>query len=420
MKRAEKNWLDDALTKVIGSETREPDFESWSRKYVRQTETLTNKARKQNTVSIGFKNRWSIIMKSTTTKLASIAAIIIIAAFIGLQLTQTPVVSAAEEVFAQAAQAVKNLKSVYIKVNTRTKAHDNFELIEVDYDFVTNELWKRFNGYGSTCWRAEKSGRVVVYDSNSTTLFIKPINHGAKFNGNGGGLVGWLLGLTNIEKVLDNQIESAKKYKWDLQLTHEKDDADNEIMVVIVEAKARGDFTNDYSKNSSISESDNKRIYYFDPETKLLEGLEIYIHTNTGDVLVLEIVDIQYDLPLPESLFTLDLPEDMTWRKELENLDDEYQQMKPEEMARAFFQACADENWDESLKYYPSSKIEQKIKDYLGGLEIINIGEPFKSGRYPGWFVPYEIKLKSGHIKKYNLAVRNDNRAKRYEVDGGF
>ncbi len=420
MKRAEKNWLDDALTKVIGSETREPDFESWSRKYVRQTETLTNKARKQNCVSIGFKNRWSIIMKSTTTKLASIAAIIIIAAFIGLQLTQTPVVSAAEEVFAQAANAVKNLKSVYIKVNTRTKAHDNFELIRVDYDFVTNELWKRFNGYGSTCWRAEKSGRVVVYDSNSTTLLIKPINHGAKFNGNGGGLVGWLLGLTNIEKVLDNQIESAKKYKWDLQLTHEKDDADNEILVVIVEAKARGDFTNDYLKNKSIAASDSKRIYYFDPETNRLEGLEIYVHTDTGDVLVLEIVDIQYDLPLPESLFTLDLPEDMTWYEEPQKLNDEYQQMKPEEMARAFLQACTNKNWDEVLKYWPMTKIEQKFKEYLGGLEIISIGKPFKSGLYPGWFVPYEIKSKHGEIKKCNLAVRKDKKAKRFIVTGGF
>jgi hypothetical protein len=250
-------------------------------------------------------------------------------------------------------------------------------------------------------------------------LLIKP-NQGAKFDANVKGMVGWLLGLTDIGKVLDNQIDSAKKHNWDLLLTHEKGNAGDEIMVVTIEAKAIGDFTNDLMKNKSISESDSKRIYYFDPETNRLEGLEVYVHTDTGDVLVLEIVDIQYDLPLPESLFTLDLPEDMIWHREPQKLDDKYQEMKPEETARVFLQACTNKNWDEVLKYWPMTKIEQKFKEYLGGLEIISIGKPFKSGLYPGWFVPYETKSKHGEIKKCNLAVRKDKKAKRFIVTGGF
>ena len=46
------------------------------------------------------------------------------------------------------------------------------------------------------------------------------------------------------------------------------------------------------------------------------------------------------------------------------------------------------------------------MKQYLGGIEIISIGEPFKSFGYRGRFVPYEIKLK--------------NPAKRWIVDGGI
>jgi hypothetical protein len=34
--------------------------------------------------------------------------------------------------------------------------------------------------------------------------------------------------------------------------------------------------------------------------------------------------------------------------------------------------------------------------------------------------VPYEIKLANGHVKKWNLAVRKDNPAHRWQVDGGF
>ena len=64
--------------------------------------------------------------------------------------------------------------------------------------------------------------------------------------------------------------------------------------------------------------------------------------------------------------------------------------------------------------------VPQIFKDYLGGLEVISIGEPFQSMGYPGWFVPYEIKLQSGEIKKHNLAIRNDNPAHRFELDGGI
>ncbi len=72
------------------------------------------------------------------------------------------------------------------------------------------------------------------------------------------------------------------------------------------------------------------------------------------------------------------------------------------------------------LKFYGTSAVTPRMKKWLGGLEIVSIGKSFKSGRYPGRFVPYEIKFKSGKTKKFNLAVRNDNRAKRWVVDGGL
>ena len=97
--------------------------------------------------------------------------------------------------------------------------------------------------------------------------------------------------------------------------------------------------------------------------------------------------------------------------------NEKYKKMTPKEVAEALFTACAEENWDEFQKYWPDSG---QMKDYLGGLEIISIGEPFQKGAYPGWFVPYEIKLKNGHVKKHNLAIRNDNAAKRYMFDGGI
>ena len=175
-------------------------------------------------------------------------------------------------------------------------------------------------------------------------------------------------------------------------------------------------------KNKSIDASDNLRIYTFDAESKLLETLEVYVHTDEEDVLVFQITGIEYNLEIDPTLFALELPEDVIWYGQPKELADneKYEQMGPKETAQAFFEACADENWEEVLKFRTTSAVDQRIKDYLGGVEIISIGEPFKSGRYPGWFVPYQIKFKNGSIKKMNLAVRNDNPAKRYVVDGGI
>ena len=101
--------------------------------------------------------------------------------------------------------------------------------------------------------------------------------------------------------------------------------------------------------------------------------------------------------------------------------NERYERMTPKEAAEAFFKACAEKDWDEFLKFWPlpeDDKQTEQTKEYLGGLEIISIGEPFKSdkyGEYPGWFVPYEIKFPPMGI---NLRLSNANSARRFVVTG--
>jgi len=361
-----------------------------------------------------------IIMKSSITKLAA-AAVIIIAIVLATNFMNTSIPTAsAQEVLAQATKAVANLRSVYIKAQIRTIPNDNFELIRLDYDFVPNEMWKEFDGTPQGKWRIEKSGRVVVMDGQSSLLLIRP-NHAAK-GGITTGFVGWLKPLLDVDRVLDSEIKLAQEQGSELVLSHTKGSDGKDKLLVSVEALAQGDFTNDWVKNKSIGASDNLRVYTFDAETKLLETLEVYVHTAGEDVMVLQITDIEYNLDIDPELFSLELPEDIIWYGQPKELADneKYEQMGPKETAQAFFEACADENWDEFLKFWPASAVDEGLKNYLGGIEIISIGEPFKSGRYAGWFVPYEIKFKNGQTKKMNMAVRNDNPAQRYVVDGGI
>jgi outer membrane lipoprotein-sorting protein len=325
----------------------------------------------------------------------------------------------AAEVFAQAVQALSNLHAVHLKANMRTLPGDNFEMIDLRDDFVPIEMWKRFDTPPQ--WRIAKPGRVVVMDGESSLLFIEP-NLAAK-GGIDTGFVSWLKPLLDVDQVLDSELRRARLEGEDLLLTHEQGDDGAPKLVVTIEAKADGDYANDWLRNKTISDSDHRRVYRFDARTKLLEGLQVFVHAEEEDVLVFEITEIEYDPELDPSLFALDLPEDVIWFEEPAVLPDNerYAAMSPQEAAYTFFQACAEKDWDEVLKFSPTSTLDDRMKEYLGGLELISLGKPFKSGRYPGWFVPYEIKLKfDGSTKSYKLAVRNDNPAGRYIVDGGI
>ena len=362
----------------------------------------------------------TIIMKKPLTRIAAVAATIAVVLGITLFNTTNPSASAAE-VLAEAVQAVSDLRSVHIKAQMRTLPGDNFELILLDKEFVPVEIWKEY-GTGDGRWRIEKPGRVIVMDGQSSLMLIRP-NRAVKA-GVRTGLVLWLRPLLDVDKVLDSEIRLAQVESSELLLTNEKGPDGRNKLVVTIEALAQGDYTNDWLKNKGISDSDNRRIYRFDAQTKLLESLEVYVHTDEGDendVLVFEITDIEYNLEIDPGLFTLELPENVIWIERPKILEDneKYQQMTPKEAARAFFQACANEDWDEAAKFSNSVALEE-VRQGLGGLKIISIGEPFKSGRWHGWFVPYEVEYKSGRVWKFNVSVRNDNPAKRYVVDGGI
>jgi hypothetical protein len=362
------------------------------------------------------------IMKSRIAKLAA-AAVIIIVVLLSINIWDKTLPTASATVVLQnAIDAVSDLWSVHMKARMRTGPRDNFSNIGLNYDFVDIEMWKSTNESGLVQWRVEKPGRVLLMDGQSTIMLIRP-NYGVLEERPLplGCFDSWSGRLLNVAGLLDNELQKAKDIPdRAISLWREKDDGRDKIVLnVDITTDTPED---DYIRNQFIQDSDYLKVYRFDAQTGLLEDLQVYVHTPDEDVLIFEVTEIEYNVEIDDSVFSLELPENMVWQKEAEILMDneKYEQMEPKEVAQAFFQACADENWDEFLKFWMTSEVDQRIKDYLGGLQIISIGETFKSGRYSGWFIPYEIKLKSGHIKKHNLAIRNDNPAHRYIVDGGI
>jgi len=343
---------------------------------------------------------------------AAAAAALVIVFWTGLPEQE----ATAAEVLAKGAAAAANLRSVHIKCRMRTLPRDIFDLIDLDHDFVDVALWKSFAD--PVQWRMEKPGRVVVMDGQSAVQLVRSKPNYAYKAGPNAGFSEWLKALLDVDRILDRELRSALAGSTSLKLTHEKDDRGRASLLVTVEAKAQGDLTNDWVKNKFIQTSDNRRVYRLDAETKRLQGLKVYVHTDKGDVLAFEIVRIEYDQRLDPSVFKLEVPADAVWHVEPEPLPDneKYEKMTPEEAARAFLEACGKEDWAEARKFAPG--IRQGC--YLGGVKVVRIGEAFQSGPYSGWFVPYEVRLKSGHVKKWNLAFKKDKRARRLIVDGGY
>jgi hypothetical protein len=100
--------------------------------------------------------------------------------------------------------------------------------------------------------------------------------------------------------------------------------------------------------------------------------------------------------------------------------NEKYASMTAEQAARAFFEACAREDWNEAEKFM--SPMTDRTKEYLGGLKIVSLGESFTAENYPGGlahkdypgrFVPYEIQLRAQEL---NVLVANTNTAKRCVV----
>jgi hypothetical protein len=321
--------------------------------------------------------------------------------------------SGAIALLAQSVEAMPALQTVHITARMRTIPHDNFELIGLNYDFVPVEMWKDFGAPPK--WRVEKPGRVVVMDGTASLLLIR--GNQAMRGGVRAGFVEWLMPLLDPDRVLETELQAARQGKSQATLTTPSDRGAHESLLRVAR-RAEGDFTNDWLKNKSLPASDHTRVYRFDAATSRLTGLQILVHSGGQDVPVFEITSIRYNEPLPAGLFALALPADVSWMGTAEDLPVSGAiPATPREAALAFLEGAASRDWE---KVASVQKVDDRLKQYIGGIQVLSVGEAFRSGTYPGWFVPYEIRFPGGTTKKHNLALRDDNPQKRFIVDGGF
>jgi hypothetical protein len=172
-----------------------------------------------------------------------------------------------------------------------------------------------------------------------------------------------------------------------------------------------------------IETCDSRRVYVFDNSSELLESAQIYLHTASGDKLIFTLDQIDYNQPIDTNEWTLTLPADVSWyqpQKPMLTNNAYYASMTAEQAARAFFEACSREDWDEAGKFVWESPINRFTKERYGGVEIISIGTAFTSTAFDGQFVPYVINLKNRGVSKWNLTLQKDKATGRWFLAGGY
>ena len=153
--------------------------------------------------------------------------------------------------------------------------------------------------------------------------------------------------------------------------------------------------------------------------------------------------NFEWNAQLDESLFEPNIPEDYTLgedpradRARQENPkaqptppqvpteQEQAAQSKVKETVRLYLQACSGRNWDEILKHAPglaklTAEQRASFDTHLGGLEIMQIGEPFKTGASDIWQVPCRIKGKAQGVGEDEIRVRYDETLGKFVVCGG-
>ncbi len=316
------------------------------------------------------------------------------------------------QLMAQSVQSMAGVDSVHITARMRTLPRENFEYINPQEDWVPLEIWKQFGNMPR--WRVEKPGRVAAMDGTSSVLFMKPDR--AVRGGVRTGFLDWLDMLLDTGAVMDTEMRSARAGTSSLKVARA-----GTTEVVTVTRKAQGEFTNDWLRNKGITSADQTRIYRFDAATHRLAAMQIVLHANGKDTPVFEITGMRYNDALDPALFTVALPENVNWSVDAADMPvTETLPRNAKEAAKLLFESLAASDWKRARMVIPDSRVADTYGQAYGGLKLISLGEPFQSGLYPGWFVPYEIQLKSGGVKKHNLALKNLNQAQRWVLDGGL
>jgi len=359
---------------------------------------------------------WRKIIKSRITKFAA-AAVIIIAVLIGISHFKSSI-DGASVAWAKVIEQVKNIPALTFKMTAEITFPGNKKLLTKSDVYVAGDYGTRENIY--------MNGELFIIKyrlpNKKVTYQIRPKEKSyVRFD------------LSGEEAAIGRDPDDPRQWLEKIL---------SEDYVEIGHSNINGiDVEGIESQETQVTGSKSMTMrLWVDVETNLPVRIELEGEDwEAGQMRPQQFTmyNFQWDVELDASLFEPDIPDDYMQihpqtqirpQKEPEvkeppkklSDDEKREQVVVKEVARALFQACANKDWNEFSKLWPGLSLNKMQKLLLGGLEIISIGNPFKLADSSTWYVPYEIKLKFGEIKKRNLRIRYDEATQKYIPRGGL
>jgi hypothetical protein len=360
---------------------------------------------KINTLADSRPGVWRIIMKSSITK-AAIAAVLLIAAV--LTITFLNKSAAPAYAFEQTMAAVEGIRYFHFKQFTPDKNHFKYfkeawveygpagEVKNVRFDvhddcnnlskFTQSVVWKE----GKTeCW---KVGRELIFfedaDYTAKILFFA-----SRYNPKGA-----LEYLNSLEK------EGKVKIQIEEPTTEQED-----ILVTAI-----------YEPNTYLLQRQMpaiKDVYHIDNASRLVKAVEIFLLDPNGPKAIGSWEYCDYNQPFPPELLDLnkEAPSDVN-RIDMMAMDIGIEQGDLSDSAIAveaaaqFLDALIDEDYTLASKLVGEVMTEQQVREKyenLHILEVISIGEP-KMDQYMSWMMPVKVMIeKDGKTIEQELTLKS-------------
>ena len=412
----DKNWLDEALTEVIGSESKKPDFDKWKQQHRRAVEMLTSRADGRPSAPTRPPNIGRIIMKSPITKLAAVA-VIVIGVLVSINLWDKSIPTA--YALTHTIEANHTVRTLHMRqINP---SHDEPILIWAEFDNAGQVANLRLH---LPEWSEGDDGaKVVIWKDNKAQVWLKKKN----------------ILMTVKEKRIAAKIHEIVE-KNDPKLAVErlyKLEAEGKVKIEIDEPSDKAKpiaVTATYTPDSSTP---NRRLVLFvDQATKLVLSVDVY-ELDDGEYKKKNIAEFyDYNQPIDAKMFTLDdeVPADVT------RIDQTIQEvglaqgdLGDEEIAvevvRQFLEAIIAADYAKAGKLVegiPADKMQEGF-GHIKFLRIISIGPagPHPKPKTGGLVVPCTVEIeKDGQISEWKpecLGVRQVlNKPGRWTIFGGI
>ncbi len=195
-----------------------------------------------------------------------------------------------------------------------------------------------------------------------------------------------------------------------------------------VNAPRQGTIRRGTGLDQVLGNAENTRTYVFDRDSGRLTEFRITIRREGRDIEVARTEAVRYNVPVDRALL-LALPElpapaggeRREWL-DVEATDSEgiARHRSARTAARRIAEALASGRLEPvlpALKSYPDTALVLKV---YGGMKVEEVGKAYRSGSYAGWYVPLRVTLRGGQQAELRLALRNDNPARAWYVDGGL